>query len=142
MAYKIKKPCSDKERIDFIIKYNHNQGLLIEETENFLYALEYDEIMENDLPIKDANFSKKQEQKEKEKIAMLSMTPLDFIKALESIGIPYTTIKQLCEENEEVDKQLRFCNMVYRGNELLDQFAKQFGITSEQLDLLFISKGN
>ena len=112
------------------------------ETENFLYALEYDEIMENDLPIKDANFSKKQEQKEKEKIAMLSMTPLDFIKALESIGIPYTTIKQLCEENEEVDKQLRFCNMVYRGNELLDQFAKQFGITSEQLDLLFISKGN
>lgn len=76
-------------------------------------------------------------QKEKERVAMLKMTPLDFIKALEEVGVSYSQIKELCNTNEEVEKQLRFCNHVYRGNPLLDQLAGQFGVTPEQLDNLF-----
>lgn len=45
MCYEIKKPINDKQRADFIVEYNHNQGLRIEDTEMFLFALEPDEIM-------------------------------------------------------------------------------------------------
>ena len=45
MCYEIKKPITDKEKADFIVEYNHNQGLKIEDTEMFLFALEPDEIM-------------------------------------------------------------------------------------------------
>jgi len=71
------------------------------------------------------------------KIGQLHMTPLDFIKCLEEKGVSYSTIIGLCNQNAEVDKQLRFCNHVYRGNELLDQLAGGFGITSEELDKMF-----
>ena len=37
----LKKPFTNKERIDFIIQYNHKQGLIINETEEELQALGY-----------------------------------------------------------------------------------------------------
>ena len=58
--YKIKKPISDTQRADFIVEYNHNKGLKIEEgtdtyTDNdltfkgeFLFALEPNEIMQTE----------------------------------------------------------------------------------------------
>lgn len=142
MSFELKKPYSEKERVEFIVFHNHKNGLEIVRTENAIYALEEDEIMKNGVPVKDINFAYKKKLEEKERIGMLKMTPLDFIKALETVGVPYSTIKRLCDENEEVDKQLRFCNMVYRGNELLDNLCGQFGITSEQLDSLFEEKGS
>ena len=45
MSYEIKKPITDKERADFIVKYNYEQGLNIEDTEMYLFALEENEIM-------------------------------------------------------------------------------------------------
>lgn len=45
MCYELKKPITDTQRADFIVEYNHNQGLRIEDTEMFLFALEPDEIM-------------------------------------------------------------------------------------------------
>lgn len=74
-------------------------------------------------------------------IAYLRMTPLDFINAIETLGVEYEQIKALCDSNLEVEKQFRFCNHVYRGNPLLDQLCGQFGITSEQLDELFKKYG-
>jgi hypothetical protein len=38
--YELKKPYTNKQRCDFIVKYNHNQGLLIKETEEGLVAYE------------------------------------------------------------------------------------------------------
>lgn len=74
-------------------------------------------------------------------ISLLRMTPLDFINAIEQFGITYEEIKILCDNNPEVDKQLRFCNHVYRGNPLLNQLCGNFGVTSEQLDELFKKYG-
>lgn len=76
----------------------------------------------------------------KEEIGMLYMTKLDFIKALESIGISWMAIKGLMEQYPDVEKELMLCSNVYRGNPLIDQFAKNFNVTSEQLDNLFIQK--
>ena len=57
MSYKLKKPYSDEQKADFIIEYNHNQNLTIEEGTDtyehgdltfkgdFLFALEKNEIM-------------------------------------------------------------------------------------------------
>lgn len=77
-------------------------------------------------------------QKNKERVAMLKMTPRDFLLACtQKLGIKWADLKALMETNEQVAIELQFCNFVYRGNALLDQLCGQFGVTSEQLDNLF-----
>ena len=39
----LNKPYTEEERIEFIVEYNHNQGLVIEESETELKALGYTE---------------------------------------------------------------------------------------------------
>lgn len=82
-------------------------------------------------------------QIEKERVAMLKMTPRDFLLACtQDLGIEWSTLKELMDNNAQVAIELQFCNNVYRGNPLLDQLCGNFGITSEQLDELFKAKGN
>lgn len=57
MAYKLEKPYTDIQRADFIVNYNHKQGLKIEETDNALYALLSNEIMQNGVPIINENYA-------------------------------------------------------------------------------------
>ena len=45
MSYELKKPISATEKADFIVNYNHSQGLRIEDTEMFLFALLPNEMM-------------------------------------------------------------------------------------------------
>ncbi len=45
MSYKLNKPYTDAQRADFIVQYNHQGGLKIEETEEALFALLENEIM-------------------------------------------------------------------------------------------------
>ena len=80
-------------------------------------------------------------EKEKERVAMLKMTPRDFLLAITNMGVEWTAIKTLMDSNPQVAIELQFCNHVYRGNPLLDQLCGQFNITSEQLDELFKAKG-
>ena len=80
-------------------------------------------------------------EKEKERVAMLKMTPRDFLLAIINMGVEWTAIKALMDSNPQVAIELQFCNNVYRGNPLLDQLCGQFNITSEQLDELFKAKG-
>lgn len=78
------------------------------------------------------------EQKEKERVAMLKMTPRDFLLAcIQQLGIEWSAIKALMDSNPQVAIELQFCNFVYRGNPLLDQLCGNFNVTSEQLDELF-----
>lgn len=78
------------------------------------------------------------EQKNKERVAMLKMTPRDFLLACtQKLGIKWADLKALMDTNEQVSIELQFCNFVYRGNPLLDKFCSQFGVTPEQLDNLF-----
>ena len=80
-------------------------------------------------------------EKEKERVAMLKMTPRDFLLAVTNMGVEWTAIKALMDSNPQVAIELQFCNNVYRGNPLLDQLCGQFNVTSEQLDELFKAKG-
>lgn len=89
------------------------------------------EIVEN------PNYEEIKRQKERARLDMLSMTPLDFLKALNKIGIRYETVKQIMEANPEVEMEMKFCQNVYRGHPMINQFATQFGVTSEQLDYMF-----
>ena len=57
MAYKLEKPYTDIQRADFIVNYNHKQGFKIEETDNALYALLANEIMQNGVPIINENYA-------------------------------------------------------------------------------------
>lgn len=64
MSYKLEQPYTEEERANFIVEYNHNQGLLIEETDEALYALEPNEIMVDGEPTVNPNF---EEEKAKER---------------------------------------------------------------------------
>lgn len=95
------------------------------------YMWNSSEVVEN------PNYEAEKQAKERARLDMLSMTPLDFLKALNQIGITYTTVKQIMDENPEVDMEMRYCQNVYRGHPMINQFAQQFGVSSEQLDYMF-----
>jgi hypothetical protein len=77
-------------------------------------------------------------KEEAERLAKSNMTKLDFVNALESYGVNYYEhILPLLNSNLEAKKQWDLCERVYRFNTLLDELAKGFGITPNQLDKIF-----
>lgn len=120
-------PYSEEQRLNFIINQNYNNGFEIRKTEKSLQAWGYthEELKEQD----------------KERIMMSNMTKLDFVNALESLGVNYYAhIVPLLNSNLEAKKQWDLCERVYRFNPLLDELAKGFGITPDQLDKIFGGK--
>lgn len=104
------------------------------------------EEIEEELELVNGKFVTQAEkaQIEHERIQGLSMTPLDFIKALEQLaGITYEQVKNLCDNHPEIDRELRFCQNVYRNNPMLSQeslaqLPEEFHLTDEQIDNLFV----
>ena len=123
-----------------------------EELEQALQFMVYDTIEEvsEKLQLVNGKYVTEQEAKqiERDKINSLSMTPLDFIKALEKFaGITYAQVKELCDTYPEIDRELRFCQNVYRNNPMFSQEAlaklpEAFRLTDEQIDNLFIAVDN
>lgn len=66
MSYKLNKPCTDEQKCVFIITHNHENGLIIEETENAFFALEDNEIMVNGEPQVDPDYETKQAERLKQ----------------------------------------------------------------------------
>lgn len=66
MSYKLQKPYTNKQRVDFVVEHNHNQGLILEETAVALYALEADEIMQDGEVVKNPNYLAQELEKAKE----------------------------------------------------------------------------
>lgn len=56
MSHKLQKPYTEKQRIAFIVEYNHKKGLTIEETSEALFALDVDEVLQNGIPVKDEGY--------------------------------------------------------------------------------------
>lgn len=139
MAKYLNKPYTKKDKNDFIANANKT-GLRIERTELGLIALEVHEKLVDGVVVDNTeDYIKGLRERDKENIAMLKMTALDFINECEKeLGLTYTVFKNLMDLNPEVEKQLRYCNHVFRGNPLLDQMAAGLGITPEQLDEMFI----
>ena len=96
---------------------------------------------ENDNLVENPKYAEEKELEEKKRVAMLKMTPRDFLLAITQMGVDFAKIKELMAANPQVEIELNYCNYVERGNALLDQLCGQFGVTTTQLDELFKSKG-
>lgn len=124
-------PYSRKDYIDFIVENNHKRGYLIKTDSNGdIVALDKD--------------NEELKAIDKENIARLNMTRLDFVNCLEKLGISWAALKALMTANPEVEKQLEMCSNVWRGNPLLDAMLPlvnqtlSLNITSSDLDEAFI----
>lgn len=119
----LKKPYTEEEKINFIVEYNHTQGLLIEETEEALQALGYTE--------------EELEQFEREQIAKLKLTKREvFLGLYQAKQITPDMIKvQITDPQALIE--FEYANDYFRGNPLIDIIGAQLGITSEQLNKFF-----
>ena len=125
---------TDKQRQDFIVIYNHNQGYEIRETEKAIEAWGYTE-------------EEKQEQK-RERIDKLSMTRGDVFEALIlARGLTKPQIRAMIEQAEldamtkalylnRFDEALSF----FRGHPVFDFIGNMLNITSTQMDDFFETK--
>ena len=96
--------------------------------------------------LKDEAWEDKQAQKERERIALLSLARGDVFRGLlQAKGVTRAQIRAMIENNEllttlqkemaliDFDEALNF----YRGNPLIDTLGATLGITSKQLDKFF-----
>ena len=120
----LEKPYKDNERVDFIVENNHKLGYEIKETEEELQAWGLTE--------------EEQQEQEKERIKSLTMTKRVFALGLQQMGITYSQLKELISTNEQAQLEWDLCVELQRSNPLLDTMALQLGVTSEQLDYMFI----
>ena len=76
MSYKLEQPYTDKQRADFIVLHNHQNGRKIEEGVNGeLFALEpYEKLVDGEVIDNTQEYEQEQARKEAERIAMLNLT--------------------------------------------------------------------
>jgi len=91
MSYKLEKPYTDEDYANFIVEYNHNKGLRIEETLTTVFALENDEIIQDGNPIKNPDYENEKneqikEQRKNEIKLKLAELDLKTIRALREGG--------------------------------------------------------
>lgn len=136
--YKIEKPLSIQERADFIVEYNHNKGLRIEETNKALYALEAWELLEGDEVVDNTEaYEAEQARKERERIAKLKLTKREvFLGLYQAKGVTPDMIKAQITDTQALI-EFEYANDYYRGNPLIDIVGATLGITPEQLDKFF-----
>lgn len=149
MSYILEYPYTEQERLNFIVQYNHNLGLRVETVYNFVeeetedvnyptyYALEANEIMVNGEPVINPNYEAEQEQKERERIAKLSLTKREvFLGLYQAKGVTPDMIKAQITDPQALI-EFEYANDYYRGNPLIDIVGGALGITPEQLDCFF-----
>lgn len=142
MSYKLEKPYTEAQRINFIVEYNHNKGLQIEETMEAMYALESNEIMQQNRPIINPNYETEQVQKKQEELNMFSLTAADVERAIYKVkGFDFDDILEVVKDNPNIDsKALKIelkANNFYRGNPYVSAIGNLLGFTEEQLDKFF-----
>ncbi len=137
MSYKLEKPYTDEQYADFVVEHNHNHERTIEETETALFALEANEILQNEKPIINPNYAEELAKRERERINALKITKREFALALQDFGITYTALKELIATNENAQLEWDLCVELERSNPLLDSMAAQTNVTPVQLDCIF-----
>lgn len=126
----LNKPYTETEKLNFIVKYNHQLGYTIEETSTELQALGY---TEEELALQ-----------EKERIAKLFLTGADVERGIyQAKGMDFDDILAFVTANppQGLDvKALKIelkANHFYRGNPYVNAVGALLGFTSEQLDKFF-----
>lgn len=137
---KLKQPYTKEAKTKFIIDANNN-GWVCKETETALYALEPWEELKGDEVIDNKEaWKKEQEQKERERISMLSLTKREvFLALFKAKGITPEQVKAQVTDTEALI-ELEYANEYYRGNPLIDLIGEKLGYTSDDLDYLFQNK--
>ena len=140
---------TEKQRQDFIVTYNHNQGYEIkeytttetkqEEVENpETGEMEFVEYTVTTKHIEAWGYTEDElELQENIRISKLTCTKRVFALMLQELGITYTMLKELIATNEQAQLEWDLCVELQRSNPLLDVMAMQLGVTAEQLDGLF-----
>lgn len=101
-------------------------------------------IIQNGELIQNPDYEEIKRQQEAERVLKLSITKYDFYKHIcQPNGIDYKAVKALLASNDDIAAAWEFCERVYRGDELLNTYIKQFipNITDEQLDNIFKEYG-
>ena len=128
---KLNKPYTEQEKINFIVEQNHKLGYMIEEQEDKLVALGYNE--------------QEKLKQEKERIALLNMTGADVERAIYKVkGIDFDDILAMVKDNPAIDEKalkIEFkANNFFRGNPYIEKVGSLLGFTSEMLDKFFKTK--
>ena len=94
--------------------------------------------------LKDEVWKEEQAQKESERLNMLSMTALDFIKALQSFGLTLEQINAYLEANLAAKMQLTYCQNVYCGivKALMPITVGDITITADMIETAFKVKNS
>lgn len=123
---KLLQPITGGQRLDFIVKNNHELGYEIRETEEELQAWGYTEA--------------ELAEQEKERIAKLSLTKREvFLGLYEAKGVTPDQIKaQITDPAALIE--FEYANDYFRGNPLIDTVGAALGITPAQLDCFFETK--
>ena len=124
----LQKPYTEDERLNFIIEENSQNGYEIKETKTALEAWGYTQA--------------EKEQQKQERVNNLTMTPLDFIKVLQSFGLTLQKINEFLESNLDIKMQLTYCSNVYCGvvKSFLPMTIDEITITPEMAELAFKAK--
>ena len=86
------------------------------------------------------NYDKEQEEKEKERIAKLSLTKREVFLALYRVkGLTPEMIRSQITSPEALI-EFDYATEYYRFNPLINQIGEMLGFTTEQIDYLFIHK--
>jgi pyoverdine/dityrosine biosynthesis protein Dit1 len=105
-------------------------------------------IYQDGLIVLNPNYEEEQAQKERERIALLSLTRGDVFRGLlQAKGVTRAQLRAMIETNEaltEVQREMALIDFdealnFYRGNALIDTVGFALGITSGQLDKFFES---
>lgn len=144
MAYKIKKPITNKERADFIFEYNRDKGLRIAETEDFLYALEENEkIGEKKVkgvavrcPIINPNYEEEKAAEDKKILETISITRSEFFNGMilafglgEDEIIPI--LEQLAEKKKIGDIKKKLLLNVVKNESVFYRKYEMFSLLSD-----------
>ena len=117
-----------------------------EELEEALGLMVYTSIEETDIEYQlyngDYLTPEEVQQKKQERINNLTMTPLDFIGVLQSLGLNLEQINAFLESNLNIKMQLTYCNSVYCGvvKSFLPITIEGITITPEMVESAFIAK--
>ena len=110
MSYKLEKPFNKNQKNNFIVEYNHNKGLNIEETQHAIYALEPWEI------IKDGSVFDNTEQWQTEQAEKKRQFDIQKIKS-ELAELDSKRIRAICE-NETKDAETGETWLDYYNNQI------------------------
>ena len=126
---KLNKPCSNEERMNFIVRNNYELCYEIRETGEAIEAWGYTE--------------EEKRKREEERINNLTMTALDFVGVLQSFGLTLEQINAYLESNLPVKMQLTYCQNVYCGvaKSLMPIEYEGITITAQMVEDAFKQKG-